>query len=130
MAMDPAGSGYVTGRVEELQRENETLREQLRRAGAQQTVARGALHEAVGEKEASARLAHQVAVEERATRAAVEVQSGNVGLSVILQILNFFMLLILLFGLFVWLPREVETRLKPAVSVVNPSAGTVTTPIR
>src|SRR3712207_2557767 len=116
MAMDTANTvntAYTTGRIDELQRENQELREQLRRVSVQQTVARNALQEAVGEKEAAAKLAHAVTVEERATRAAVEVQGNNIGLSVILQALNFFLLLITLICMFTWLPRTLEDRLKP-----------------
>jgi hypothetical protein len=119
--MDP---GYEAGRIDELERENQSLREQLRQYAAQATVARGAIMEAATEKEATARMAHQAVVEERATRAAVEVQGSNIGFSVVLQIINFFLLLILTFGLFVWLPREVEARIpRPAPTVVAP--GTI-----
>jgi hypothetical protein len=128
MAMGAPNPSYPAGRVDELQRENEELREQLRRFSAQHTVVRGAMQEAATEKEATARMAHQVAVEERATRAAVEVQSSNIGFAVILQILNFFLLLIMMFGLFVWLPREVENRIPRPPVVAQP--GTVTIPVR
>jgi hypothetical protein len=127
--MGASNPGYVPGRLEELQRENERLREQLRRTAAQATVATGAIQEAVYEKEATARIAHQVAVEERATRAAVEVQGSNLGLSLILQILNFTMLVIMLVGLFAWLPREIQNRATPS-TIVNtaPAPGTVVIP--
>ena len=86
MAMDAARpAAYNAGRVEELQRENDALREQLRQYAAQQAVARGAIVEATQEKEATARIAHQVAVEELATRTAVEVQGQNLGFSVMMQ---------------------------------------------
>lgn len=126
MAMGASSPGFMPGRLEELQRENELLREQLRRTATQATVARGAIQEAVYEKEATARLAHQVAVEERATRAAVEIQGSNIGLSVILQIANFLMLIVILVGLFVWLPREIEARSAPS-TIVNtaPAPGVV-----
>lgn len=129
MAMGASNPGFVPGRLEELQRENERLREQLRRTAAQATVATGAIQGAVQEKEATARIAHQVAVEERATRAAVEVQGSNLGLSLILQILNFMMLIVMLVGLFAWLPREIEARSTPS-TVVNtaPVPGTVVVP--
>lgn len=124
--MNPAGSA---ARVDELQRENERLREQLRGYAAQQATIRSALLEANGEREATERLAHQVAVEERATRTAVEVQGSSIGLGVILQILNFFMLLILIFGLFVYVPREMDRRMAPSTTVVTPGNGLVT-PVR
>ncbi|MCC2672896.1 MAG: hypothetical protein K0Q72_5368 [Armatimonadetes bacterium] len=129
MAMGASNPGFVPGRLEELQRENETLKEQLRRAAVQTTVARGAISDAITEKETTARLAHQVSVEERATRAAVEVQGNNIGFSVILQIMNFLMLIVLLVGLFVWLPREIQTRVTPS-AVVNtvPGGGTIVVP--
>src|SRR5205823_3906565 len=72
MAMETANSAYVTGRLEELQKENEALRDQLRRLSVHETVARGALTEATGEREAAERLVRRVAVEEQATRAEVE----------------------------------------------------------
>jgi hypothetical protein len=122
-APDPA---YEAGRITELERENETLREQLRQYAAQATVARGAISEATSEKEATARMAHQVAVEERATRAAVETQSSSLGLSVILQIITFFLVLIVAFGLFVWLPREVEAR--SGKTVITPGGVTTVQP--
>jgi hypothetical protein len=127
--MGASNPGFVPGRLEELQRENETLKEQLRRAAVQTTVARGAISDAITEKETTARLAHQVSVEERATRAAVEVQGNNIGFSVILQIMNFLMLIVLLVGLFVWLPREIQTRVTPS-AVVNtvPGGGTIVVP--
>jgi hypothetical protein len=127
--MGASNPGFIPGRLEELQRENDLLREQLRRNSAQATVARGAISEAMTEKEVTARLAHQVTVEERATRAAVEVQGSNIGFSVILQIMNFLMLIVLLVGLFVWLPREIQTRVTPS-AVVNtvPGGGTIVVP--
>ena len=128
MSSDAASPLYTAGRMEELQRENEELREQLRKLAAQQTVTRGAVMGAAHEKEATARLAHHVVVEEQATRAAVQVQSSGINLSVILQVLNFFMLLVLLVGLFVWLPREIENRVgRPAV-VHSPPGGTIVVP--
>ena len=129
MSMETADPAYVAGRMAELQKENDELREQLRRFAAHSTVTRGALQEAMHEKETTAKLAHQVTAEERATRAAVEVQGNNIGLSVILQVLNFFMLLILVFGLFVWLPNEVERRVDRPNPVVAPD-GTVVVPGR
>lgn len=129
MAMGASNSGYVPGRMEELQRENERLREQLRRTAAQVTVATGAIQGAVQEKEATARIAHQVAVEERATRAAVETQGSNLGLSLVLQVLNFMMLIIMVVGLFAWLPREIQARSNPSTIVTtSPAPGTVVIP--
>lgn len=125
MAMEASNPGFSAGRLEELQKENQLLREQLRRTAAQATVAHGAFQEAVQEKETTARLAHQVAVEERATRAAVAVQGNNLGLSLILQILNFMMLIVLLVGLFAWLPRELEARSGPSTIVNTPAPGVV-----
>jgi hypothetical protein len=119
MAMGASSPGFSAGQVEELTRENAALREQIRRATATNTVAHGAFQEAVTEKETTARLAHQVAVEERATRAAVEVQGNNLGLSLVLQIMNFMMLIILLVGLFAWLPREIEARSGPSSTVIT-----------
>jgi flagellar basal body-associated protein FliL len=127
--MGASNSGYVPGRMEELQRENDRLRDQLRRTAAQVTVASGAIQEAVQEKEATARIAHQVAVEERATRAAVETQGSNLGLSLVLQILNFVMLIIMVVGLFAWLPREIQARSNPsAIVTTTPAPGTVIIP--
>jgi len=118
--MGASTPGFSAGRVEELQRENEALREQLRRSNARDVVAHGAFQGAVQEKETTARLAHQVAVEERATRAAVEVQGNNLGLSLVLQIMNFMMLIVLLVGLFAWLPREIEARSRPSTIINTP----------
>ena len=127
MAMKTVSPNHSAGRLEALQRENDQLREQLRRLALQQNVARDALHDAVQEKETAARLAHTFAAEERATRAAVEVTGNNLGLSLILQILNFFVLLVLAIGLFVWLPNEVERRIdRPAV--VTGTGGAIVTP--
>jgi hypothetical protein len=130
MAMDAARQpAQGTGRIEELARENQALREQLRQYAAAQSVARGAIVEAVSEKEAAARIAHQVAVEERATRTAVEVQSHNLSFSVWMQLINFFLLLILAIGLFAWLPQQIADRMPHAV--VAPAApGTVVIPGR
>ena len=129
MAMGAPNTAFTAGRMEELQRENEELREQLRRLAAQQTVVKGALNEAANEKEATARMAHQVAVEERATRAAVEVQGNSIGFALILQILSFFVLLLVAFGVFAWLPREIESRVPRAAStVVNPAPNTIVVP--
>ena len=126
MAMDMANAAGPSERLAALQQENAELREQLRRAAAERQVARGAIHDAVQEKEIAARLAHQVTVEERATRTAVEVQGSSVGLSITLQVINFLLLLTLLVGVFFWLPGELETHLRPATQIVTP-AGTGTT---
>ena len=129
MAMGTPNSAFTAGQVAELQRENEELREQLRRVAAQQTVVSGAISGAAQEREVATRMAHQVAVEERATRAAVEVQGNSIGFAVILQILSFFLLVLLAFGVFAWLPREMENRFpRPAATVVTPGGGTIVTP--
>ncbi len=122
---------YGTPRTEELQRENETLREQLRAYAAQQAAIRSAMQEAVGEREATERIAHQMTVEERATRSAVEVQGNTIGFAVIMQIINFFMLLVLIFGMFVYVPSEVARRVGTTSTVVTPAQpGTVVVPSR
>jgi hypothetical protein len=121
MSTDDVSPLYTAGRMEELQRENEQLKEQVRKLAVQQTVTRGAVMEAAHEREATARMAHQVAVEERTTRAAVAATAGNLNLSVILQVIHLFLLLILMIGLFVWLPREMENRIRP--TVVTPQPG-------
>ena len=84
----------------------------------QQTAVRNAVIEATGEREAAERLAHQVVVEERATRTAVEVHGNTIGFAAIMQILNFFLLLIVAFGLFVYVPREMDRRLAPPSNTV------------
>ncbi len=119
-------------RAEELQRENERMREQLRAYAAQHTNIRNALQEVAGEREATERLAHQVSVEERATRTAVQVQGNSIWFAVILQIINFFILLILIFGMFLYLPREVERRMTPTSTVVTPGTpnSTIVVPTR
>jgi len=112
--------------MEDLERENAELREQLRRYAAAQTVAKGAVIQAAQEKEATARIAHQLVVEEQATRAAVEVQTGNTSFAAIMQIINVFLLVILLVGLFFWLPREVYSQSRqatPNVNVIQPNTG-------
>lgn len=129
MAMGAARPGYPAGRIEELQRENEELREQVRRYAAAQTVARGAIEEAAHEKDATARIAHQVTVEERATRTAVEVQGSSIGFGLVLTIVNFFILLLLAIGLFAWLPREMENRVRPSTVITAPAAGGAVTTI-
>jgi len=129
MAMDTANPAYVAGRLEELERENTELREQLRRLAVHQQVSRNALSEAVGQKETAAQLAHKVTVEERATRAAVEVAGTNVGFSVILQIVNFFALLITIIIATAWLPAEIERRVARPVPVATqaPNGTTIIT---
>jgi hypothetical protein len=124
MEASRSNPALAAARIEELQRENQTLREQLQSYAAQQTVVRGALTEAAHEKEATARIAHQVAVEERATRTAVEVQNSTLGFAAIMQIVSFFILLIMIIGMFVWLPREIERRVAPSTTIVTPG-GTV-----
>jgi len=128
MAMEAAGAPNGAGRMEELERENAELREQLRRYAAAQTVAKGAVMQAEHEREATARIAHQLVVEEQATRAAVEVQTGNTSFAAIMQIINVFLLVILLIGLFFWLPREVYSQSReaaptPNVNVIQPAPG-------
>lgn len=114
---------FAAGQLEQLQRENEELKNQLRRFSAAQTVTRGALMEAAQEKEATARIAHQVVVEERATRAVVAVQGSTVSLAVILQFLSLLVLLVLTAGIFFWLPREIVARTAPATSMSIVSPG-------
>ena len=121
---------YGSKRTEELERENETLREQLRAYASQQASVRGAMHEAVGEREATERLAHQMTVEERATRSAVEVQGNTMGFAVMVQIINFFMLLVLIIGMFIYVPSEVARRIGTPSTVVAPAPGTVVVPGR
>lgn len=121
-AVDPA---FAAGRLDELQRENNQLKEQLRRLATQSTVAQGALREAVAEKETAANLVHHVAVEERATRAAVEVQSSAMNMAAIVQFVNFLLLLVISLGLFAWLPGEIGKRVNgPSPSAVVAPAGT------
>jgi hypothetical protein len=115
----------AAARIDELQRENETLKEQVRALAVQQNVVRGALSEAHHEKEATARIAHQVTVEERATRTAVEVQNNSLSFAVVMQMLNFFVLVVLAAGLFVWLPREMERRVSPPTTIVTPGSTVI-----
>ncbi len=130
MAMGAAGAPRGAERLQELEQENAELREQLRKYAAAQTVTRGAVMQAAQEREATERIAHQLVVEEQATRAAVEVQTGNTSFAGIMQIVNFFVLIILLFGLFFWLPREVQSqsRVVPNTSIVAPPGSSVTVP--
>ena len=123
MAMSASNSEYSAGRLDELQRENEELRERLRQLSTTDVVARGAISQATTERETTARLAHQVAVEERATRAAVEVQGSSISFAVVMQVINFFLLVVLMIGVFAWIPREMENRLRPATTVVSPVPG-------
>ena len=116
--------------LEELRRENQALREELRRYSAQQTVARGAIVEAAHEKEATARIAHQVAVEERATRTAVEVQANNLNFSLMMQVINFFLLVVLAIGLFAWLPQQIENRMPHTVVAPTAPGSAVVVPAR
>ena len=128
MAMGTPNTAFTAGQVAELQRENEELREQLRRVAAQQTVVAGAISGAAQEREVATRMAHQVAVEERATRAAVEVQGNSIGFAVILQVLSFLLLVLLAIGLFAWLPRELDARFPRAGTTVVSPAGTTVIP--
>jgi hypothetical protein len=122
MALDAPNPGYMNARLEELQRENAELRERLRFAVAQ---SHSAVSGAIQEKETTERLAHQVAVEERATRAAVEVQGSSLSFAVVLQVINFFLLLTLMCGLFLWLPQRLAASLPGTAPVVAPSGSVV-----
>lgn len=126
MALGASRPGYSAGGVDELQRENAELREQLRRLSTAQVVAQGAVQEAEHEKEATMRMAGAVTAEERATRTVVEGQSGSLGLSVVLQILSFFVLLIILFGMFAWMPGEISRRASPTTVIGSPVPGVTT----
>lgn len=132
MAMNPAQPVSAAVRMEALERENAELREQLRRATAQQVVTRGAILEASQERADTVRVAHQVAVEERATRAAIAVQGNTIGTAVVLQIVNFFLLLVLAVGLYFWLPREISARVPSQATVFQQGYpnGTVVVPGR
>ena len=123
--MDTASTSPGPDRITALEQENAALRDQLRRFTNQAKVTQGAIIEAASEKEAAARIAHQTVVEERATRAAVEVQGSNIGFTVVMQVLNFFLMVILLFGLFVWLPKTVEGQSRPAPTISVPGGTTV-----
>ena len=121
-ATDPA---FSAGRIDELQRENNVLKEQLRRFSTQANVAQGAYREAVAEKETAANLVHHVAVEERVTRAAVEAQSSAMNIASMVQFVNFLLLLVIALGLFAWLPGELGKRVNgPAPTSVTAPAGT------
>lgn len=122
MAMSVSDPGFLAARIDELEGENNRLREQLRAYAAQQTVVRGALSEAAVEKDATARMAHQVVVEERATRAAVENAGSSIGFAVILQVVNFFLLLVVLVGALFWLPAEIQRRVQPRTTTVVPGS--------
>lgn len=127
MSMGTVDPAFSAGQMEELKRENNLLKEQLRRLATQSTVAQGALREAVAEKETAANLVHHVAVEERATRAAVEVQSSAMNMAAIVQFINMLLLLVIALGLFAWLPGEIGNRVngpKPN-TVVAPSGTTI-----
>lgn len=130
MSLETGEPRTMALRLEELERENTALREQMRRVATQQVVSRGALAEAVQEKEATARIASRVTAEERATRAAVEVQGSSLSFSLVLQVLNFLMLVVLMAGLYFWLPTTLENRLRPANVVTGTSPGTVIVPSR
>jgi len=123
MAMPASETLELQVDVETLRKENELLRQQVRQLSAQQTVARGAIQEAVQEKEATARIAHQVGVEERATRAAVEVQAGNSSVQLFVQVMNLLLTVLVLFGLFIWLPRALP-QAAPTV-ITSPSGATI-----
>jgi hypothetical protein len=110
--------------LEALRRENETLRQQVRQLSAGQTVARGALQAASSEKEATARIAHQAVVEERATRAAVEVTASTATTVMVLQVMNLLVSILLLVGLFLWLPKALAQPSAPTV-ITSPSGATV-----
>jgi len=127
MSMGTTDPAFSAGRLEELQRENNLLKEQLRRFSTQSTVAQGALREAVAEKETAANLAHHVAVEERATRAAVEMQGSAMNMAAVVQFINMLLLLAIALGLFAWQPTELGKRVNgPSPSaVVAPSGVTV-----
>ncbi len=126
MSAEPVITGYSAGRLDELQRENEALRDQVRRLTVHTQVTRGAIMEAAQEREVAERMAHHVVVEEQATRAAVAVQGNTLGFGVVLGIMNFFLTLLIAFGLFVWLPNEIATRFRPATTTtVIPGGGTV-----
>ncbi|MFN3648142.1 MAG: hypothetical protein ACK47B_01075 [Armatimonadota bacterium] len=124
MSIEASGTAYAAGRIQELERENRALQEQLRRLATQQTALRGAMQEVEHEREATTRIAQQVRVEEQATRAAVEVQNSSLNLSVVLQVLNFFMLIVLVCGLFFWLPKAVAASAAAARPSVTTSGGT------
>lgn len=130
MSLEMSEPRTMALRLEELERENAALREQIRRAATQQVVSRGALAEAVQEKEVAARIASQVTAEERATRAAVEVQGSSLGFSLVLQVLSFLMLVTLIGGLYFWLPTTLENRLRPSTVITGSAPGTIVTPSR
>ena len=131
MSMDATAAQVTGARIDELQRENELLREQLRTLTVQQQAVHGAVRNATVKEETAARLAHQVAVEERATRAAVEVQASNLGFATIMTIVNFFVLLIILIGMFVWVPKLVAGQVAaelPRTTITAPPGAPVVVP--
>lgn len=115
-----------TDEIESLRAENDQLRAQVKQLAARQQTAQGALSTASAEREATERLAHSVVTQERVTHEAISAQGGSLGLSVLLQILNFLMLLLVLLGIFFWLPGAVANRIPNTPQVVVP--GAVSTP--
>jgi len=114
-----------------LRQENQRLQEQLRKFATNEKAARGALSTASAEREATEKLAHQVVVQERVTHEAIASQGGSLGLSVILQIVNSLLLIVMLVGVFAWLPKELSRITTPASSTIMMPGGSVsTTPMR
>ena len=110
MAMDASGirtTEYVTGRLEELEKENGHLRRELISLRAERDVARGAAQSAMAERVAAQELTGRLAAEERMTQQVLAEQSSNLNFVNVMLLLTFVTSLLMLLGLFLWLPARV-----------------------
>jgi len=134
MAMDASGirtTEYVTGRLEELERENNQLKRELQALRAERDVAKGAAQSAMAERVAAQELTGRLTAEERATQQALAETSNRFGFVNVMLLLTFLTSLLGLMALLLWLPGrvayEVDAR-RPNV-VTTPAAKAPAPPV-
>ena len=121
----------MTGRVEELEKENGHLRRELQALRAERDVARGAVQSALAERVAAQELTGRLAAEERVTQQVLAEQSSNLSFVNVMLLLTFGTSLLMLLGLFLWLPARVagEVQARRTTVVAAPAATAPAPPV-
>jgi len=112
---------YITGRLQEMEKENAQLKRELQALRAERDVARGAAQSAMAERVAAQDLTGRLVAEERATQQVLAEQSSNFTYVNVMLLLTFATSLISLLAMLIWLPNRLENQ--PHVVAAPPPAA-------